>query len=125
MYHGRKVKSKRSHFHEKILCIAYKNNALLFEELSEFDKSFKIHRRNIESYAIEFFKIKNNLSVTIINDILQPRAVSFNKLSSQIDCTKANANSKHIGINSRRYMTGKVWDLVPNGIGNVNNNATF
>ena len=53
----------------------FKNNALSFEELTELDKSYKIHHRNIQSLAIEPFKIKNNLSVTIINDIFQPRAV--------------------------------------------------
>ena len=62
--------------------------------------------------------IKNNLSVTIMNDIFQPKAVSY-YLRSQIDSTE------HFGINSLRYMAAKFWDMVPNDMKNVNDIATF
>ena len=75
-------------------------------ELLELGKSFKIHHRKIQSLAIEYFKIKNNLSVTIMSDIFQPRAVSYN-LRSQIDFATPNVNSEHFGISSFRYMTAK------------------
>ena len=79
----------------------------------ELDKSFKTHDRNIQLLAIELLKRKNNLSVTIMNDIFQPRAVSYN-LRSQIDFTRLNVNSEHFGISSLRYMAAKIWDMVPN-----------
>ena len=79
MFHGRRANSKINHIHEIALRIVCKNNFLSFEELLELDKSFKIYHRNIQSLAFELFKIKNNLSVTIMNDIFQPRgAVSYN-----------------------------------------------
>ena len=54
-----------------------------------------------------------------MNDIFQPRAVSYN-LSSQIDFTSPNVNSEHFGISSLRYMAAKVWDMK-----NVNDIETF
>ena len=66
MFHGRRANSKINHIHERALRIVYKNNALSFEESLELDKSFKILDINIQSLAIELFKIKNNLSVTIM-----------------------------------------------------------
>ena len=90
-----------------------------FEKLLELDKLLKIQQRNIQSLAIEHFKTKNNLSVTIMNDIFQPRAVSYN-LRSQIDFTRPNVNSKHFRISSLKYMTAKVWDMVPNDMKDVN-----
>ena len=66
MSHGRRANSKINHIHERALRIVYKNNALSFEESLELDKSFKIYHINIQSLAIELFKIKNNLSVTIM-----------------------------------------------------------
>ena len=90
-----------------------------FEKLLELDKLLNIQQRNIQSLAIEHFKTKNNLSVTIMNDIFQPRAVSYN-LRSQIDFTRPNVNSKHFRISSLKYMTAKVWDMVPNDMKNVN-----
>ena len=76
MFHGRRANSKINHVHERALRIVYKKIFLSFEKLLELDKSFKIHHRNVESLAIELFKIKNFLSVTIMNDIFQPRAIT-------------------------------------------------
>ena len=78
MFHSRRANSKINHIHERALHVAYKSNASSFEEFLELDKSFKIHHRNIRSLAIELFKIKYHLSVTIMNDIFQPRAASYN-----------------------------------------------
>ena len=86
MFDSRRTNSEISHINERALRIVYKNNVLSFEELLELDKSLKIHR-NIQSLATDFFKKKNNLSVTIMNDIFQPRAASHN-LRSQIDFTR-------------------------------------
>ena len=124
MFHGRRANSKVNHIHERTLPIVYKNDVLSYEELLELDKSFKIHHRNIQSLAIKHFKIKNNLSVTIMNDIFQPRAVSYN-LRSQIDFTRPNVNSEYFGISSLRYMAAKVWNMVPNDMKNVNEIGTF
>ena len=105
IFRGRWANSKINHIHKRALRIAYKNNVLSFEELLEFDKSFKIYDRNIQSHAIELFNIKNNLPVRIMNDIFLPKAVSYN-LRSQIDFTRSNVNSEHsehFGISSLKY----------------------
>ena len=61
----------------------------------------------MESFAIKLFKIKSNLSVTIINDIFQPRAATYNS-RSQNGFTRPNINSEHFGISPLRYMAAKV-----------------
>ena len=124
MFHVTKANSKINHIHERALHILYKNSILSFEELLELDKSFKIHHRNIQSLAIEVFKIKNNLSVTIMSDIFQPRAVNCN-LRSQNDFTRPNVNSEHFEISSLRYMAAEVLDMVPNDMKNVNDVEIF
>ena len=59
-----------------------------------------------------------------MNDIFQPRIISYN-LKSQIDFTRPNVNCEHFGISSLRCMAGKVWDMVPNDLKNVNDIETF
>ena len=103
MFHNIMANSKVNHIHERALRIAYKNNVLSFEELLELHKSFKIPHSNVQSLVIELFKIKNNVSVTTMNDIFQPRAVSYN-LRSQIDFNRLNINSEHFEINLDTWL---------------------
>ena len=59
-----------------------------------------------------------------MNDIFQPRAVSYN-LRSQTDFTWPNVGSEYFGINYLRYIAAKLWDVVPNDMKNVNYIASF
>ena len=59
-----------------------------------------------------------------MNDIFQPRAVSYN-LRSQIDFTRPNVNSEDFGISPLRFMAVKSWDIVFNEMWNVNDIETF
>ena len=69
--HSRGVNNKINHLHERSLRIVYKDNISSFEDLLKRDRSFTIHQRNIQSLAIELFKVKGNLSNNIMYDIFQ------------------------------------------------------
>ena len=58
MFHSRKVNNKINHLYECSLLIVYKDNYSSYVDLLLKDKSFTIHQRNIQSLAIELFKIK-------------------------------------------------------------------
>ena len=75
MFHGKKVNSKINHIHEKTLRVVYEDNYSSFEELLKKDGSFKIHQKNIQSLAIDLYKVKNNQSNTIMNEIVELRNV--------------------------------------------------
>ena len=57
MFCSRGVNKKINHLHERALRIIYKDNVSTFEELIEKDGSHSIHHKNIQSLAIELFKI--------------------------------------------------------------------
>ena len=78
MFYSRKAHSKINHIHERSLRIVYKDNISSFEELPKKDKSF------CQSFAIEPFKVKNNLSNRIMCNIFETRNLDYN-LRSQID----------------------------------------
>ena len=71
MFHGRGVNNKINHLHERSLRIVYKDNDSSFVDLLKKDNSF----RNIQSLVIKLFKVKENLLITIMNDILQTRTL--------------------------------------------------
>ena len=62
MFHSRGVNNKVNHLHERSLRIVHKDNINSLEDLLKSDKLLTIHQRNIQSLAIELFKVKGNLS---------------------------------------------------------------
>ena len=102
----------------------YKDNISFFEELLKNDKSFCIYHRNIQSLAIEPFKVKNNLSSRIMCDIFGTKNFDYN-LRSQIDFRRTRVKTSCFGLNSLKYLVRKILDIVPYGIMSAVNLNSF
>ena len=124
MFHGRGLNNKINHLHERSLRIVYKDSNSSFKELRKKNNSFTVHHRNIQSLAIELFKVKGNLSNTIMDDISQTRTLPYN-LRSNTDFARISVNTSRFGLNSLRYFASKVWSIVPSDIKNASNLDIF
>ena len=80
MFHGREINRKINHIHERSLRIAYRDYNSSFNDLLKKDNSVSIHHRNIQSLAVELFKVKENLSNTIMSDIFPTKVLALIKL---------------------------------------------
>ena len=69
----RKTNTRTTHVHERVLRMVYRNNSLCFDQLLQIDKSYNIHHKNIQTLAIELYKVKNNLSNQIMQEIFEKR----------------------------------------------------
>ena len=103
MFHSRRVNNKINHLHERSLRIVYKELQLLRDLLVK-DKSFTIHQRNIQSLAIELFKVKRKLSNVIMCNILKTTTVTYN-LRSHTHFIRDCVNAQRYGLNSLSYFT--------------------
>ena len=69
MFHSRKLNNKINKLHERCLRIVYNNNTSSYEDILEIDNSVSIHTRNLQSLAIELYKIVNGFSPDIMKDV--------------------------------------------------------
>ena len=84
MFHGREINRKINHIHEKSLRIVYGDYNSSFKDLLKKDNSVCIRYRNIQSLAIELFKVKENFSNTIMSDIFPTTVLDYD-LRSQTE----------------------------------------
>ena len=68
MFHGEELNRNVNHIHEKSLHVAHKDYNSSFNDLLKKDKSVCNHRRNIQTLAIELFKVKDNFSNITMSD---------------------------------------------------------
>ena len=61
MFHGRQINDKINKLYERALRIVCNDTITSFEELLVKDKTFRIHHQNIQSLAIEMYKVVDNL----------------------------------------------------------------
>ena len=112
MLHGREIDRKINDTPETSICIVYRDYNSSFKDLLKKNNSVCIHHRNIQSLVVELFKVKVNLSNTIMNDIFPTRVLNYN-LRSQTDFFRNNVNTTKFGLNSLRYFASKVWSMIP------------
>ena len=84
MFRSRKVNTKINHLQERSLRIFYNDHITSFEDLLKKDKSCKIHHKNIQSLAIELFKVKEGIANPILCGIFPLRPIDYN-IRPQID----------------------------------------
>ena len=65
MFCSRTMNARINRIHIRALRIVYNDFMSTFDELLTKDKSFTIHRRNIQTLAIEIYKVINNISPEI------------------------------------------------------------
>ena len=73
MFFGRKLNNHINYLHERALRIVYNDNQSCFENLLRKDRSVSIHHKIIRSFAIEIYKIKNNMSTPIMFELFEKR----------------------------------------------------
>ena len=70
MFHSRNIENRVNEIHERTLRFVDDNSPYLsFHELLIKDKSVSIHQRNLQFLANEIFKVKNQVSTGLHEDI--------------------------------------------------------
>ena len=114
MFHSRKLNNRINRIHKRALCIVFQDNTSSFDELLIKDQSFTIHERNIQTLAIELYKISYGLVPKIMCLILP---LQENKTyPGQNDFKSRNVKSVSYGSETLAHLGPKIWSIVPKDI---------
>ena len=73
MFQSQCTNSKINRFYERALKIAYGDGNSTFDQLIDKEKSFYIHRQNIQRFLIEIYKALNDISESILKELFVRR----------------------------------------------------
>ena len=124
MFHSRCINTKINNLHFRALRMIYQDDASSFKELLVKDGSTTIHQQNLQSLAIEMFKVKSGIAPTFmenifsINENINSENVSANTRSQSQFYNPDNPRKVNTGLQTLRCIGPKIWDIIPKEIKN-------
>ena len=117
MFHSRTLNNRINKIHERALRIVYQDDYSSFDQLLTKDNSFTIHERNIQTLAIELYKIINGLSPEIMKQILPLK--ESNRYCSRFPFQSRNLHTVTYGTETISSLGPKIWHIIPDSIKNI------
>ena len=115
MFHNRTLNNKINHLHERARRLVYKDHNSAFSELLSKDNTLNIHQRNLQKLAIEMYKIKNNLSPSIVSDLFTKHTATY-VLRQNRTWETSNVRTVIYGTETVYFRGPKTWEIVPDTI---------
>ena len=112
MFHSRKLNHRINTLHKRALCIVYQDSKLSFEDLLAKDESFTIHERNIQTLAIELYKVWYGLSPKIMELVFPLDAKNVRHPTKNAFLSR-NIRTVNQGTETLAYLGPKIWSLIP------------
>ena len=96
-----------------------------FEKLLVKDNSVSIRHNNVDTLAIEMYKVTNDMSPEIMNDIFKLRENTRYNLRHTSQFLVDPIHSVFNGSESASYLGPKIWEQIPCEIKNINSLVGF
>ena len=113
MFHRRRFNNRINILHKRSLRLTYKDYSSTFQELLDKDKSVSIQQRNLQVFAILFYKIKNNLSPERFREIFYADSQTHYDLRCNLELQTINIHTVRYGTECLSFMANKIWPLIP------------
>ena len=114
MFHSRRLNNRINKIHERALRLVYQDDHLTFEQLLHKDGSYTIHERNIQTLAIELYKIINGISPAIMKKVLPLK--ESNRYCSRFPFETRNVHTVTYGTETISSLGPKIWHIIPKNI---------
>ena len=124
MFHSRKINNRVNSLHKRALRVVYRDYNATFSKLLSKDKSVTIHQRNLQLFATEICKTKNELSPKIMEEIFTFKNVDYD-LRNNTSLKIGNLKTVYYGTESLTNLGAKIWNLLPNEYKELKSLSTF
>ena len=124
MFHSRTLNNSINRLYKRALRLVYKNDHSSFEELLNKDNSLSIHHRNLQKLVTEMYKVKNNLSSTIMSNIFTENNNVYD-LRNTREFKTENVRTVLNGTENVSYRGPQIWETLPNSIKTANSLIEF
>ena len=123
MFHSRGLNNKINRIHERALRIRYNDESSSCRELLTKDRSV-IHYRNIRVLAIELYKMMQEISPPLLNEVFVPRQSKY-ELRRNNFLVRRRVKPVRYGTKSISSLAPKRWEILPNEMKNLDNLQIF
>ena len=111
MYHNRKLNNRINKIQERALRLVYNDNTSNLNELLEIEKSVTVHERNLQVLVTEIYKIENNLSLGIMENIFEKMHLKYS-LRDPLKFKSNNIKTTKYGTETINFRASKIWGCV-------------
>ena len=123
MFHSRKLNNRIDKIHERSLRVVYDDSQSTFRELLNKDNSFTIHERNIQTLAVELYKVVNRTSPKLMSHVFPLK--NSDKYCSENPFMTRNVRTVRYGTETLAHLGPKIWAIIPNDIKEANSLKIF
>lgn len=111
MCHNRKLNDRINRIHKRALRIVYQDRTSSFEDLLKIDESFTIHERNIQTLAIELYKVAYGLAPEIMRLVFPCNPQG--KYPWDNIFKTFNVKTVYWGTEALAHLGPRIWSIIP------------
>ena len=123
MFHSRTLNNRINRIHERALRIVYQDIESSFADLLSKDNSFTIHERNIQTLAIELYKVAYRISPKIMDEVFPLK--SGTRYAGESIFETSNIKTVSWGTETLGNIGPRIWSIIPQRIKNLQKLSEF
>ena len=113
--HNKTLNNWINSLHERTLWLVYNDFKSSFHQFLEKGNSVTFHECNLQTLAIELFKIHNNIAPELVKDVLEIKNHQY-KFQRDACLQCRNVNTVLYGTETSAPLGSRIWNIVPRNL---------